>query len=200
MTSSIPAPTFDDPNHIIETGSVDATPALDPATFDLDAWIGGATATVRAVTLYARADLIAEIDELSRQLRIAESIPDDDRSMGDPSPEGIRQQLEQLAQAFEASALVFKVEGRSDEAREKIAKRLKKQGVDEYDIVLHQLADAIVEPRGVTPAQLRLIGQRSESQLKMLVTASSMASFQPPRVDVPFSSASSGSRKRDRSS
>lgn len=179
----------------------DDSPELDPATFDLDAWISGATSTVRAVTLYQRPDLMAEVDDLTRQLRVAEAIPDEDRGMADASPQGIRSRLEQVAKQFEASALVFKVAGRSDAARERLAKRLKKQGVtDEYEVILHQLADAVVEPKGVTVEFLRTLGERSEAQLKMLGAASSLANHQPPRVDVPFSSASSGGRKRDRSS
>jgi hypothetical protein len=175
----------------------DETPALDPQTFDLDSWISGVTGTVRAVTLYQRPDLIAEIDELQRQLRIIESMPAEDRGMNDATPDSIRQRIEQVARDFEASALVFKVQGRSDEAREAIAKRLKKQNVtDEYTVVLHQLVDAIIEPQGVTVEFLRVLGERSEPQLKMLITASAMANFQPPKVDVPFSSASSADRKQ----
>lgn len=176
----------------------DVTPELDPAAFDLDAWISGATPTVRAVTLYQRPDLLGEIDALQRQLRIAEQVGDDDRGMNDASPDGIRGQLEQVARDFEASALTFKVQGRSDEARDRIKKRLKKQGVtDEETVVLHQLADAVIEPAGVTPEQLRRLQEASEPQLKMLLTAASLAHYQPPAVDVPFSSGSSRGRKRE---
>lgn len=189
MTAEATTPTDD--------AIVDASPALDPATFDLTAWINGATSTVRAVTLYQRADLLAEVDELNRQLRLAESIPEGDRGMGDPSPQGIRRKLEQVAGEFQASAVVFKVESRSTDARERIAKRAKKQGVtDENEVVLHQLVDAIKEPAGVTVEHLRTLNERSEAQVRLLMTAASMANVQAPRVDVPFSSESSGSRKR----
>lgn len=177
----------------------DESPGLDPATFDLDAWIGGATATVRAVTLHQRSDLVGEVEALQRELRIAESISDEDRGMNDPSPEGVRQRLEELAREFERSAVTFKIEGRSDEARERIEKRLKKQDVkDQKTITLHQLADAIIEPAGVTPEILRKLGDKSEPQLKMLLVAYAYACGEPPKVDVPFSNGSSGSRKRDR--
>lgn len=192
MTSS--EPTTDEP-------ITDESPELDPATFDLHAWIGGATATVRAVTLYQRTDLLADVDTLQRELRIAEAVPEEDRAMGDESPDSIRRQLEQVAREFESSALVFKVEGRSDGHRDRIAKKLKKQGIDdEYEVTLHQLADAVVAPAGVTVDFLRKLGEVSEAQLKLLLTGSSLASFQPPRVDVPFSPASSGNRKQRRSS
>lgn len=185
----------------ISSEITDETPELDPATFDLNAWINGVAGTVRAVTLYQRSDLLGAIDQLQRELRLAELVPDEDRGMNDPTPDGIRRQIEQTAREFEASALVFKVQGRSDEAREQIAKKLKKKGVtDEYEVVLHQLVDAIMEPKGVTVDFLRSLSERSEPQLKMLLTAASLANFQPPKVDVPFSSASSPSRRRDRSS
>lgn len=177
--------------------TTDDTPDLDPATFDLDAWIGGVTGTVRAVTLYQRSDLLGQIDELQRELRIAEQVSSEDRGMNDPTPDGIRQRIEQAAREFEASGAVFKVEGRSDESRERIAKRLKKQGVtDEETVVIHQLADAIVEPKGVGPEFLRKLGERSEPQLRMLMVAMGRANFEPPKVDVPFSSASSADRKQ----
>lgn len=175
----------------------DQTPELDPETFDLDAWIGGVTSTVRAVTLYQRPDLLGEIDKLTRELRIAEQVPAEDRGMNDPTPDGIRRQIEAMASEFEKSGVTFKVEGRSDEARERIAKRLKKQGVtDEYDVVLHQLEDAIVSPKGVTISFLRTLAEKSETQLKMLLTVASLANFQPPAVAVPFSSKSSTDRKQ----
>ncbi|TYP82075.1 hypothetical protein [Blastococcus xanthinilyticus] len=179
----------------------DATPELDPDTFDLNAWIGGVTGTVRAVTLYQRSDLLAVIDGLQRELRLAELVADEDRGMNDASPDGIRQRIEETAREFEASGLVFKVEGRSDESRERIAKRLKKQNVtDAETVVLHQLADAVVEPKGITVDFLRRLQETSEPQLKMLLTAASLANFQPPKVDVNFSSGSSaGRRQRERS-
>ena len=198
MTSSISDPTHGDPARELV---VDASPDLDPATFDLDAWINGATSTVRAVTLYQRPDLMAEVDALQRELRIAEAIPDEDRGMNDTTPAGIRSQLEQTAREFERSALVFKVESRSDGHRERIAKHLKKQGItDENEVVLHQLADAIIEPKGVTVDFLRKLQDRSEAQVKLLVVASTYANTEPPRVTVPFSNGSSGSRKRAASS
>lgn len=177
--------------------TTDETPDLDPATFDLDAWIGGVTGTVRAVTIYQRPDLLGQIDELQRQLRVAESVPAEDRGMNDATPDGIRNQIEQIAREFEASGVVFKIEGRSDEARDRIKKRLKKQGVnDEETVVLHQLADAIVEPKGVTPEFLRKLQDKSETQLRMLLVTMGKATIEPPKVDVPFSSASSPDRKQ----
>ena len=178
----------------------DESPELDAATFDLDAWIGGVTGTVRATTIYQRADLMAEVDRLQRELRIAESIDDEDRGMTDESPESIRRQLEQVARDFEASGLTVRVQGQSDGHRERITKVCKKRGIDdEYEITLHHLADAIVEPKGINVDFLRKLGERNEMQLKMLLTAASLASFQPPRVDVPFSSQPSGNRRQRRS-
>ncbi len=180
--------------------STDITSALDPVTFDLDAWINGVNPSVRAVTLYQRADLMGVIDELQRKLRVAEMVSDEDRGMNDATPDGVRREIEQVVRQFEASALVFKLEGRSQEVLERIAKRLKKQDVDEETIGLHQLADAIIEPKGVTPEFLRKLQAASEIQLVMLRNAMVSASAQPPAVDVPFSSRSSNGRKRERSS
>lgn len=188
--------TIDD--HIPADAPDDEAPELDPADFDLNAWISGATSVVRAVTLYQRPDLIGAIDALQRDLRVAELVPDEDRGMNDPTPEGIRQKIEAVAREFEKSALVFKVEGRSQDALERIEKRLKKQNVkDDRTITLHQLADAIIEPKGVTVDFLRKLQDTAETQLRMLLVAAGMANTEPPKVDVPFSSASSRGRRRE---
>lgn len=186
-----------DIDDVDDVGIVDASPELDPATFDLDAWIGGATSTVRAVTLYQRPDLVGVIDELQRQLRLAEMVADEDRGMNDPTPDGIRGEIERVAREFEKSGLLVKIEGRTDEARDRIEKRLKKQNVtDKETVVLHQLADAIIEPKGVTPEFLRKLQAVSEPQLKTLLVAAGLASLEPPKVDVPFSRASSADRRQ----
>lgn len=175
-------------------GITDATPDLDAETFDFEAWVAGVTPTVRAVKVYAAAHLLEQVDDLERRLRVAESIPATERGITDESPDQLRQQLLDVATQFEASAKVFKVQGRSDDYVARLKARLKEQGItDEGDVTLHQLADAIISPR-VTVDGLRRLGEVSEPQLKTLITASALANYQPPRVDVPFSSGSSKTR------
>lgn len=177
-------------------GVTDDTPEPDPATFDVAAWVSGVTGTIRSVKLYQRADLLADVDDLTQRLRVAESVSAEDRGLNEESPSSIRQELEQVAHQFEASAVTFKVQGRSDDWREKVQKRLKKAGVtDDDEVLFHQVAESVVEPKGVTVEVLRALAEVNETQYKMLVVASSLANNQPPRVDLPFSRASSKSRE-----
>jgi len=182
--------------------TADETPDIDPATWDAAAWIAGATSTVRSVKLHQRADLMAVSDELQDKLRLARMIPADDRALGELSPEAILEQLEQVARQFEASAIVIKVEGRSDESRKAIEKRLTngKTKPDEDEVTLHQLADAVIEPPGITVDFLRMLRERMQAQYQQVLLAYVQASGQPPAVTLPFSSESSSSRRRDRSS
>jgi len=178
-----------------KTSPADETAEQDAKTFQLDAWFSGVTPTFRSCTLYQRADLMARVDELTTRLRLAEAMPQEDRQLSDESPAAIRREIEELAEEFEASAITFKVQGRSDAYRDGLKKKLKKQGIEEdAQVGLHILADAIVEPRGVTVEHLQRLADVSEAQLSILFRAVALASTEAPRVDVPFSSGSSSSR------
>lgn len=56
----------------------DTSPALDAATFDLDAFNGGMRPTRRTVTLHERADLIGVMDELANRIELAPADADVD--------------------------------------------------------------------------------------------------------------------------
>lgn len=176
---------------------VDETPELDAETFDISTWIGGVYSTVRSVTLYQRADLLAEIDELERQVKLAETaaggVPEGEASLGgDDDVSVLRARLKQTLQEFSASALTFRVQGRSDDWREQADKRLKKEGVtDELERSLRALAESIIIPVGVKYEHLAHLMEVSEPQVKMLLVAWTMANTQVPRVSVPFSPPSS---------
>lgn len=179
---------------------VDETPQLDEASFSLDTWIRGIQPTIRSVTLYGRADVLAQIDELERQIKLARAAgPEGEQGLDEETPAGLQTRLEELYETFSASALTFRVQGRSDQWREDADKRLKKAGVtDETERTLRALADSIVSPAGITYEHLAHLQDVSEPQIKMLLVAYAMANHTPPRVDVPFSHASSaktGGRK-----
>lgn len=200
----------------VKTGSALTKPttdetALDPTTFDWNGWLNGATPVTRSVTIYQRPDLLADIEEIQTRIRIEGNIPDQDRGLNDPKPEDLQQQLEQVVNEFRASSLVIRVRGRSDERQDRVSKayratlpktpppgetdeeledRKNQQAVDE---TLHQLADAIVSPPGITVDHLRKLVDISETQVKMLSAASGMADKEAPRVTAPFSPKSSPS-------
>ena len=188
MTSPTPGEAFGLPRHADPAQPIDETPEVDEHTFDLGAWIGGVKSTVRAVTLYQRADLLAEIDDLERRLTLARKTagqggaPEGEDALGDDTDEvtSLTRQLEQALLAFTGSAVVFRVQGRSDEWRDAAKKRLKKQGItDETEVVLRSLADSIISPAGVTYEHLAHLNEVSQPQVKMLLTAWAMANHQP---------------------
>lgn len=186
-----------------DTSSGDATEAT-PDDFDPAAWLAGATGTHRSVTVYARGDVMAELDELERQARIARQVPDDDRTLGDPTPDTLLARREELYRQFTSSALTIRLEGRDEAHHRAIDKRLKKAGVasndDEGEQTLAYLASAIVSPKGIDEAWLRAFRTKSESQYRSLVTAYVAACGAPPVVTLPFSGTGSAARKQGTSS
>jgi len=186
----------------VTTDTTDTEPTVED--FDPAAWLSGATGTQRSVTIYGRADLIAEVDELDRQARVARAIPDGDRALGDPTPETVEEQRDALYAQFEASALTVRIEGKSDARRDGIDKRLKGQGIkldkngDEQ--TLHYIADAVVSPQGLDAAFWRAFREKSEAQYREVVKTYVTASGAPPRVTLPFSPGGSQARTRGTSS
>ena len=172
--------------------------------FDPAAWLSGATGTQRSVTIYGRGDLIAEVDELDRQARLARDAPDTDRALGDSTPESLEERRDALYAEFEASAVNVRVQGRSEAWLLAIQKRLKKAGIAADDKTgewtLHYLAEAIVTPKGIDVAWLRQFREMSESQYNRLVQAFIAACGAPPAVTLPFSRSGSQARTRGTSS
>ncbi len=180
------------------TDSADETPEVDAATFDLNAWIAGVQPTVRSVTLYQRADLLAEVAELERRIKIAERAQagagpeDEDELDGGDDVESLRARLNEVLDAWAASAVTFRVQGRTDEWREQKKKELIRQGIkDETEITLRLLAQSIIAPAGITYEHLAHLNAVSQPQVKLLLVAWTTANHQPPAVTVPSSPASS---------
>lgn len=181
-----------------DIGDVDAieveTPEVDE-DFDLDAWISGITPTMRSVKIYQRVDLLARLDELDTELRITKQIPAEERGVNDPTPESVEAEQDEILQQIDASGVWFKIRGLSDDVRDAIKDRLKKQGVkDQLTVTLHELEAAVISPPGVTAAHLRKLGEANEVQLKMLVATFGFACTQPPKVTAPLSRSSSAER------
>ena len=85
----------------------DATPEhLDPATFDLSAFIGGIRPTRRTVTLHMRADLVGEMDEIAQRI---DGLPDG------PEVDALLERFEEARQGFLAATTYWTVERRSSE-------------------------------------------------------------------------------------
>lgn len=140
---------------------------------DMDAWLGDARPAARGLRIYGRPDLRADMDLLEEQARTAK---------GDAAAE-VRAQMTALAERYDASGVWFRVQARSDAQVDAVREKAKEQGVtDEAVIVLHLVADAIVEPAGITAEHLQRLAEVSEAQVKLLTVACGYANNQVPRL------------------
>lgn len=171
-----------------------------PADFDVNAWVKGVRSTVRAVTLYQRADLLAEIEDLGRRLEIEQRAAEDEDSLDGNQANELAEQLEELYAEFVASGVTWKVEARSADWLTNVEKQVNKHrdsnGLSKEAraelVTATQLADAVIQPTGVTIEHLETLREVSDAQYRRLVAAFLAACSQAPGVSVPFSQRPSG--------
>lgn len=178
-------------------------PALDPATFDLNDWISGATATERAVTVYRNANLIARLDVIKQEIAIAERIPAGSRSVTDPSPRTLKAKWDAVAKEFADSALTVTVRGLTQERANQIRKESVAAAVKASKVALSKeqkaslglraiLAEAIVSPQFADHEQvLAFANAIGDGQYVQIIEAYNAASHLAPTVTAPFSRQSS---------
>lgn len=157
--------------------STDATaPLPEPEEFDFAAWLAGVRPTRRAVKLYARADVLARMEEISQLVEDA-----DDEQAG-----ALVDEFDALKAAFENSGRWFVVEARSSEWVEDFRRVYKRDhGIkgepgdrQRIAIILAQLAEQIVSPAGVTAEMLERLHDTNAGELNKLVVAVTMANDQ----------------------
>lgn len=174
-----------------------------PADFDLDAWFSGVRSTVRSCTIYQRGDLLAEIEDAERQLTLLEADDADEYSMAETgSKESLNARIETMYQELVASGATFRIEARSPDwikAKEKeVTTSAEAHGMSKEDkarlSVMHQLAGAIIEPKGVTVEFLERLAEVSFPQYAKLVSTYNQACLQAPVVSAPTSPSSSAKR------
>jgi len=150
-----------------------------PQDFDFDAWLDDAERPERAVTVYQRAGLIADLDALEAKINAADDEDVDGPSMGGGVGK-LHAEYAKLAQQFHDSALTFRVSGHSDEEKRGILDG-KPEGV-----VYRVLADAIQSPK-VTAAQVeRLEKKIGPAQFALILAAYHQASTEVPVVSADF--------------
>jgi hypothetical protein len=153
-----------------------------PQDFDFDAWLEGAERPERAVTVYQKAGLIADLDRLAEQINNA----DEDEDVDGPSMGGgvgkLRAEYQKLAKQFHDSALTIRVQGHDEDEKREIAQANK----GDEDIAYIVLADAIQSPRA-TPEQLKKLAKKiGEVQFSQILTAYHQASTEIPTVSADF--------------
>jgi hypothetical protein len=155
-----------------------------PQDFDFDAWLDGAERPERAVTVYQKANLIADLDVLAERINNAEQ----DDEVDGPSMGGgvgkLRGEYAALAQQFHDSALTIRVQGRGDDEKRELAQANK--SVSGTDLAYVILADAVTSPRA-TPEQLRRLEKNiGAAQFGLILAAFKNASESIPSVSADF--------------
>lgn len=100
---------------------------------NFDEWLDGVQRTERSVTLYGRADLLADIDELEAQKRQLVDIPEEDRGYADSSGGKLQEKIDALYIALDESKLVFRVSFIDDEEQKTIQEAVKRDLKAELD-------------------------------------------------------------------
>jgi hypothetical protein len=160
-----------DEKSLAEVSTVDTTPTITPEDFSFEDFLEGVRPTRRSVLLYPRGDLIARMDEIATLIETA----DDDANVDD-----LIDEYEQVKKQFR-QGIWFTLEKRSSEWAEKFRvdtekslglKRSKDDTLSDEDattVSIHQLAQQIVVPSGVSVASLRRLAEVNEGEFNKLV-------------------------------
>jgi hypothetical protein len=157
--------------------------------FNLDDWITGARLPEKSVTVYGRADLVADIHELERDLETVRAARDERLPGPGQPPQAIAAEIEAKRTQMEASALTFRFRALlSTEAIAAEEKAQRKLTDDEVGYI--HLSKQCIHPE-VTSAQWAQIRAKiGEGQFQAILEAAGSASYDR-RVSVPFSLAAS---------
>lgn len=166
------------------TETVDVSPALEPTDFDFEAFLQGVRPTRRAVRVYARPDLVAQMEEVAGTFR--DDLPAAQKKK-------VRDEVLALRAQFDASATWFVAEARSAERQERVRQESAKrhgftipgpdaEGEDalipraDFDKLMRDLlVDSIVLPTGVTAEGLARFAEASPTEYPKLITAMQQA-------------------------
>ena len=156
---------------------------VSPQDFDFDKWLDDADRPERAVTVYQKAGLIAELDRLESQIVNADDDEVDGPSMGGGVGK-LRAEYAKVAKQFHDSALTLTVGGRSDDEKREFAAANLDVKPEEMGYAI--LADAISSPK-VTAAQVKRLEKKiGPAQFALIVTGFKSASEDVPSVSADF--------------
>ncbi|NOJ59760.1 hypothetical protein [Arthrobacter sp. 260] len=163
-----------------------------PDEFDLDGWVKGIKRPERSVTVYQRPDIIAELDELERQIKTARRVAQDDEgSLGSKrSLRALEGEYQRMAQEFSDSALTIRLRLVDADEKKRIVAKSKKG--DMADFAGRMWSAAIISPK-VTPKQaLALLSSIDEVQLAAVQEKFDAMQADMPSVSADFLPRSSG--------
>lgn len=154
-----------------------------PQTFDIDAWLNDAERPARSVTVYQRADLIADLDVLEEKIRNAESEEVDGPSMAG-GVGALRAKYADLAQKFHDSALTVRVQSLTNQEQAELLEGHDNDSAADRGAIV--MAQAIIEPK-LSPAQVgRLNKVLGDAQFSRIVDAWNRACKNAPEVSADF--------------
>lgn len=166
------------------------------AEFDFDSWLDGAKLPERSRTVYGRADLVAELEELEEQLQAAnQATLSDDRLASAGTPQAIAARIARVQEEMKASAVTFRFQAlpkRTTKALYEQAPKIKDDDGDEvadHDwLSEHWVAAAAVHPK-LTAEQVGTLRERiGDGQFAGLWESAFLATNQKD-VKVPSSAA-----------
>ena len=152
---------------------------VTPQDFDFDAWLDDAERPERAVTVYQRAGLIADLDALEAKINATDDEDVDGPSMGGGVGK-LHAEYAKLAKQFHDSALTFRVSGHGDDDKREL---LKDSPEGPAYVVL---ADAIQSPKLSADQVKRLEKKIGPAQFGLILTAYHQASTELPSVSADF--------------
>lgn len=125
----------------------------------ISAWIAGVRPTRRGMYVYQRFDIQAEIDQLAElEMRAKGS---------DKKP--YQERATELTEQLLASRIWFEFEARDEAWIEALHADLdRKNKKDDFEHLLHQMAEQIITPQGVTVDDLKALHKASPAQVGML--------------------------------
>lgn len=128
----------------------------DPAEFDIEEWLSGASLPARTVTIYQNAGLRAEYDALEQKFLLAQSQLnfDDDKaqdvSLAVSAPEAalfdLAKKMQQMLSELEKSALRVKVRAITRDEELKVQEDTKKRKLDGDHAGYERLSIAAIHP------------------------------------------------------
>lgn len=152
-------------------------------TFDFEAWLSGARPPERSVTVYGRADLVADLEALNAAYE-AEREGSTDRRLGGTGS-GLAAQIRDLRAELESSRLTVRVRGLP---REDILDMAKAKDATEVDLAVRQVAAGSVYPTMNEAAARTLLERIGWGQFRSIADAVWDASTNK-QVTAPFSRA-----------
>lgn len=175
---------------------------LNPATFDVEAWLTDAALPEESATVYKRPDVVSELSDLKRRIGIESRAADVEQTAGSKRAATLEKEYEKLLRAFSDSALTVYVRAlTSDEikdlraASDERTKDLDPRAANEefgYDLLAASIVAVKPAGGGRLPATFTAEKVKAMSdaigvtQMSAILAARQQAQNGMPQVDADF--------------